>query len=199
MSVQSSYAELNVLPAPVTTGTTIQSFIDTNNELWVAKNGVKGGNWLKARDALHACVYRAAAYTPPTAISAFGADTVLHDAYGIWTGTPTNAFTLPVAGSSSSSTYPLAWWRFYFHWNMSGATSPNYIGQQIYQNGGALTQDNTIICVSGTVTGRTQVMWLCSANDTFQAYYSSSVASLTGGVGLLNNSFSCAFMGLWWG
>jgi hypothetical protein len=185
-------AELNILPPPVTTGG-LQTFLDLYHECWVAKPGVYGGNWYKARDVLHANVFRAAAYTAPTAISAFGADTVQHDPYGLWTGNPTYAYTTPASPASVQA----MWWRFAFHWGCTGMTSPNYLGCQIYQNGGSVTQDNMIMCTSGTCTARTQYMGVGGAGtDTWQAFYSASVASLAGTPGAYQNSFSIAFMGL---
>jgi hypothetical protein len=193
-------AELNILPPPVTTGG-IQSFLDLYRELWIAKPGVNGGNWRKARDVLHASVYRNAALVAPTANSVFPADTVIRDPYGIWVGSPTYAFVLPVAGSVSGAVYPASWWRFAFHWVLQSATSPNYVGCQIFQNGSGVTQDNMIMnqTSAGNCSARTQYMGLGSANDTFQAYYSSSVASLNVYTGPSINTFSCAFMGLFFG
>src|SRR5262252_8854196 len=48
------YANWVPLPAPVTTGTTVQSFIAPDGEVWVSKNGVNSGNWFKARDVINA-------------------------------------------------------------------------------------------------------------------------------------------------
>jgi hypothetical protein len=198
MTIQAyTSAELNILPPPVTTGTTIQSFIDLYNELWVAKNGVYGGAWKKARDVLRASVYRVAAIPAvPTTNTVFPADTVLHDAYGLWTGSPTYVFTTPAPLAPATN----MWWRFAFHWTLAGATSPNYVGCQIWQNGAAITQDNMIMNTTGGCTARTQFMGLASTStDTWQAEYVSSVASLAASTGQVNNAFSIAFMGLFFG
>jgi hypothetical protein len=88
-------AKTATLPAPVTSGTTIQSFTDVLGDVWVAKNGVNGGAWKRARDVVHCEYYRAAAHTFPTAWTAFSFDGLLSDAYGLYVAP---LFTPPVAG-----------------------------------------------------------------------------------------------------
>jgi hypothetical protein len=96
MSIQ-TYAVLDNLPAPVTTGTTIQTFQDVLGDWWVAKNGVNGGNWFRARDVLYARWGRTAAYTYPTSGVNVPFNNVSRDVYGLWSST-SNAFVTPVAG-----------------------------------------------------------------------------------------------------
>jgi hypothetical protein len=185
MTIQAyTAAELNILPAPVTTGGT-QGFIDLYGEQWIAKPGVYGGNWVKARDGLRAWVYRAAAFSPPTAATGlFPADSVKGDPYGMWTGNPSYQFTVPVAG----------WYRLYNHWVGTGAVSPNYVGMSFYQNGTQVINENMIVCASGNITPRLQALISANANDYFQAYYFASVA-VTDAVGLSTTGFSVAYMG----
>ena len=83
------------LGAPVTTGTTIQTFTDASGTVWVAKAGVYGGTWHKARDVLHSRLGRAAAFSASTAVTAFTFDTVVDDVLALYGGT---TFTAPVAG-----------------------------------------------------------------------------------------------------
>jgi hypothetical protein len=78
------YANWVPLPAPVTTGTTLQTFIDPVGDVWVAMNGVNNGNWARARSVLYCRVFRNAAYTSPAVNSAFIYDTVGDDVYGMW-------------------------------------------------------------------------------------------------------------------
>lgn len=85
------------LPAPVTTGTTVQTFTDSLGDLWVAKNGVNGGAWKRARDVLFASVYRNAALTYPTVQGALALDSVTLDRYGLWVPA-SNHFVLPASG-----------------------------------------------------------------------------------------------------
>jgi hypothetical protein len=91
------------LPAPVTSGTTVQSFTDVLNDVWVAKNGVRGGNWRRARDVLRARVFRTANVTASTVNSWnwIPYDTTGWDEYGmvsLGVGSP-GPFTCPLAGA----------------------------------------------------------------------------------------------------
>lgn len=91
-----TYVGLIPLPAPVTSGTTVQSYTDPNGDVWVAKNGVYGGNWNRAREVLYGRVFRNAAYTFPTAAGTnFPWNAVTQDLYGMWSA-PT--FIVPIAG-----------------------------------------------------------------------------------------------------
>ena len=83
------------LPPPVTTGTTTQNFTDGSGVVWVARNGVNGGNWRRARDVLHAKWFRNAPLPLAVAGTNLAFDTMVFDPYGLWAG---GAFTPPVAG-----------------------------------------------------------------------------------------------------
>jgi hypothetical protein len=85
------------LPAALTTGTTIQSYTDPVGEVWVAKNGVYGGNWYKARDVLLGRAYRNSAYTYPGAGAPMQWNAVSQDVYGMWTPA-SYGFTAPISG-----------------------------------------------------------------------------------------------------
>jgi hypothetical protein len=85
------------LPAPVTTGTAVQTFTDPTGDVWVAKNGVNSGAWKKARDALHVSYRRVAAFNVPTTTGAIGMDTVENDPFGLY-NPATGICTVPVAG-----------------------------------------------------------------------------------------------------
>jgi len=85
------------LPPPVTSGSTVQSYVDQNGEVWVAKNGVNAGAWRKARDVLHGHWYRAAAVTFTATLATLVFDTATRDTYGLYNLT-SGVFTCPVAG-----------------------------------------------------------------------------------------------------
>jgi hypothetical protein len=94
-----NYTDWVPTPAPLTSGSTIQSFTDPTGEVWVAKNGVNGGQWLKARDVIYTRLTKTAAYTfPTTAGPVFPWDSVVRDVYGCFSGASGYAFTCPVAG-----------------------------------------------------------------------------------------------------
>jgi hypothetical protein len=84
------------LPPPITSGSTIQAWQDSTGEWFVAKNGVNGGTWRKARDVLHAHVYRSASWSFSAGEITFNFDTAVFDAYGLFT--PGGNFTCPIPG-----------------------------------------------------------------------------------------------------
>jgi hypothetical protein len=90
-----TYAVVNDLPAPVTTGSTIQSFTDVLGDVWVAKNGVSGGAWARARAVLYCRCYRGAAYNTPAINATFVYDTAVDDVYGLFASPGIN---LPIPG-----------------------------------------------------------------------------------------------------
>jgi hypothetical protein len=90
-----NYTDPIPLPAPLTSGTTIQSYTDPLGDVWVAKNGVNGGAWKRAQNVLHSVVYRNAAFNMATANTALSFDTVLRDPYGLWVSP---FFTAPIPG-----------------------------------------------------------------------------------------------------
>jgi hypothetical protein len=83
------------LPAPVTSGATIFSFTDVNGDVWVAKNGVNGGTWHRARDVLYSSMGRGGAFGSTTIATVLAFDTVLSDPYGL---AGASTWTAPVAG-----------------------------------------------------------------------------------------------------
>lgn len=85
------------LPAPVTSGSGIQSFTDALGDVWIAANGVAGGAWKRARDVLHSRWYRASAFSLVVGIAILPMDTLVNDPYGLY-ATATAAFTAPVNG-----------------------------------------------------------------------------------------------------
>jgi hypothetical protein len=124
-----NYTDFVPTPAPVTSGSTIQSYTDPLGDVWVAKNGVYAGAWKRARDVLHPRVYRNAALTMPTASTVVPFDTVWLDTYGLWTpgSSQTYSFVLPVPG-------------IYQAWAQTGfspTASGQWIQSWIQQNGTA--------------------------------------------------------------
>jgi hypothetical protein len=87
---------------PVAPASPFVSFTDGGGEVWVAKGGVNGGAWKKARDVLRAKVYRNAAgtVTQATGIN-MGFDVAQEDPYGLLAPSPTypsGQVTVPIAG-----------------------------------------------------------------------------------------------------
>lgn len=99
-----NYTDPVPIPAPLTSGSTIQSYTDPMGDVWVAKNGVNGGRYLRARDVLHAKYGRTTSYTyiqsTPTAIPF---NSVVRDPYGLWVSA-SNGFQAPIGGLWSAHT-----------------------------------------------------------------------------------------------
>jgi hypothetical protein len=91
-----TYVPAIPLPAPVTSGSGIQTYTDPYGDVWVAANGVNSGAWRRARDVLISRWYRSAALVVPTGSTLFQFDTSSVDNYGLYV--PTNGFTAPVTG-----------------------------------------------------------------------------------------------------
>jgi hypothetical protein len=186
MSIQ-SYALPDNLPAPVTSGTTIQTFQDVTGEWWIAKNGVYSGAWKRARAVLHACVGRAGAFTPPTAMTLFGWDTIITDTYGLYVGSPTYGFVVPVAG----------WYYLNAQWYGAIATLGEYEGIRLQGGPGSatiLTAENMIENVAnGGCNCKSTTTVVAAANDTFTMQYMQSTAG-TGTAGV-NCRFFMSYLG----
>jgi len=94
------YANWVPLPAPVSTTGPLSnggySFTAPDGEVYVAKSGVNGGNWSKARDVLFAQATISSALTGNTGQTTIVWDTVARDVYGMWNGT--SGLVAPIAG-----------------------------------------------------------------------------------------------------
>jgi hypothetical protein len=151
------YTTLNDLPAPVTTGG-IQAFTDVYGEQWVAKPGVYNGSWRKARDVLHAVIYRNAALANmPTSSATFIAyDTVLRDVYGMFSS---NGFLIPAAGwyriQATGNTNAAAIGQYATTWIFGGPSAGTTIGQG----------NNVTVLASGGMSCRAFVETVCAVND----------------------------------
>jgi hypothetical protein len=163
------YANWVPLPAPVTSGTGVQSFVAPDGEVWVAANGVYAGAWKKARDVLHARYYRTAAFNILAAAALLVFDTVdplAGDPYGIGSA---GYLTAPVAGlyRISGQTY----------WGT--LASIQYASFICYVNGGA-TSHNMGQAIAPASAGLGQRMPFDSgvhrlnAGDTMSAWVSGS-------------------------
>jgi hypothetical protein len=166
-----TYAVLNDLPAPVTSGTTIQSFTDVLGDVWVAKNGVYGGAWKRARDALHGTYYRAAAYTWAVAQGNFQYDTVSNDPYGLY-NLGQWQFNVPVAGI----------WRYWSQLAGTATAAGQYLILYTYYNGSASGRNAVSCAGAGTFDVVTEWVSRCAAGDILQTHFSAS-AALTGAAG----------------
>lgn len=170
-----TYAVVNDLPAPVTTGTTIQSFTDVWGEVWVAKNGVNGGNWLKARDVLHGKIARAGAWNTSTTIVQFSYDTIMRDTYGM-AATGGSYWVVPIPG----------WWLWVATLSSAVAAGAGFMQGELRQSGAPVAEALGVPAASGpgglTCNATAMVSVFCAAGDTLQLFQRAST-SVTGGVG----------------
>jgi hypothetical protein len=157
------------IPAPVSSGATIVSFTDVNGDIWVAKNGVNGGAYRRARDVLVSVLFRSAAFSTTTTALALGFDTVLTDDYGIGTGSPT-VWTAPVAG--------------FYKVKSNLAAFSSAVGESLsvaVQKGAQILTNNQT--QSGNATDRfdadVEMLTKCAAGDQLRVLISSS-ATLSG-------------------
>lgn len=91
-----TYVPIIAWPPIVTTGSTLQIFGDPNGDTWIAKNGVKGGNWYRATNVLHSEWYKAGAFTVGAIVN-INMDTMVKDDYGLWNAT-TQGWVAPIPG-----------------------------------------------------------------------------------------------------
>jgi hypothetical protein len=152
------------LPPPVTSGTTIQSFTDASGEVWVAKNGVNGGAWKKARDVLHARWARAAAMTLTPTGQTVVWDTVNRDPYGLYSGG--GNFTAPVAGVYQMTSQIAA-----------GTNAINAYVQVTLALSGVSTTQMTVYAPGTSATSvRSEDRYYFNAGDTFRASAATSAS-----------------------
>jgi hypothetical protein len=119
-------AGATALPPPLLSGSTVQSFTDQSGEVWVAKNGVNGGAWKKARDVLSARWGRSAALTIGTGSTGINMDTVARDPYGLY-----------VTGDRYSAPIP-GWYLISGMVGFTPTAAGQYVTARLYINGGVL-------------------------------------------------------------
>jgi hypothetical protein len=144
------------------------TFTDSAGEAWISRNG---SAWKKARDVLQARVYRAAAYTLPTAFATFPFDTVTRDPYAIWSG---GNFVIPVAGLYIVTNQVV----------VNHGAAGQYANTGIYQNGVAMTWSGSNPGGAGYVPlGNTDHL-VCAAGDlvTSAAFSSPALAVVAASV-----------------
>jgi hypothetical protein len=81
---------------PLPPGGGIASFVDSSGEAWVAKEGVQGGKWMRARDAVHCRWARVSPFDTSIA-GAFAFDSAIDDPLGLYSKDGVY-FVAPVAG-----------------------------------------------------------------------------------------------------
>lgn len=155
------------LPAPVTTGTAINTFTDSLGDIWVAKNGVYGGTWHRARDVLHSRIYLNNAYnTVTTPNTTLPFDTARSDVYGLWN---LSQFTIPVAGVYMVNSQIM----------FQGTAAGQWINYWVYRSAGSVefAGDGTVASGISTSIPNSGPVW-CSVNDIITGVYTASAAGM---------------------
>jgi hypothetical protein len=156
------------LPAPVISGSGIQTFTDVLGDVWVAANGVYNGAWKRARDAVYARIFRNAALTAAvTTFTVMPYDTVSDDLYG-----------LSVLGAGGGIACPLSG---LYLVNGRFSVSGSAVGQrsiiQLAKNGTAQLRGNDVTIYAAQSMGDVISGTLrCVAGDTVQIQYYSTAA-----------------------
>lgn len=174
------------LPPPLAAGAPFQSFTDGSGEVWVAKGGVNGGVFRKARDVLRSRTCRNGAWTVTTTMArtnpgdpAGGYDDFALFNSGSWLA------TVPLAG----------YWRV--SWNVRSyvTASGQWLQAAIYKSN-AVTASNLSWSAGTSPAMQVEVIDTirCNAGDTLEAWAQAS-ASLTGGTGPSNTYFICEYTG----
>lgn len=178
-------AKSATLPAPVTSGSGVQSFTDALGDVWVAMNGVFAGAWKRARDTVNARVTRATAYTTSTSATAFPWANAQWDPYGMWNGgagivTPIPGIYYVKANVQVSTTAAAQWGMLYY----TQSSRPGVNMSTIYQHSG-LALGITINAVE---------LMQCTANDTITTFLQ-TLAAYSIGTNSGSNSFAVAYLG----
>jgi len=163
-----TYVDPIPLPAPVTSGSGIQSYTDPLGDVWVAANGVNSGNWRRAREVLKARAGPSAntAVTPANAFQVVLLSTISSDTYGL---VSSNRFNLPIAG----------WWRFHGSSAMGSGIARWIV--TCFKNGaeyarGTDISNVTTASISGGVVNDTIP---CAAGDYLELRVFCSIATLS--------------------
>jgi hypothetical protein len=154
------------LPAPVTSGSGVQSYTDPYGDVWVALNGVNGGNWKRARDVLQAKVSKGGAYTTSTSATAIPWTAVSFDSYGMWNGSA--SFIAPIAGIYQVKA------AVGINFTAAGQWSLLYMTQSSV--GGNAQGFQTLLSGTATASLITEDLLQCTAGDIITAFLQTSAA-----------------------
>lgn len=124
---------------PVTGGSNVASYTDAAGETWVAKNGVNGGAWRKARNVIRARWTRHAALTlPNNSANLLALDTKTFDDYGLYNVQTASQFVCPLPG----------YYRTVMHFQATATAVGQSAYVSLYRNGTQYQQSASPNCGS---------------------------------------------------
>jgi hypothetical protein len=161
----------NPAAEPATASAAIVSRADTSGEVWVAKAGVNGGAWRKARDALRARWRRAAAFNLTATWTRFQLDTMNFDEYGFYSSGAWLA-TCPIKGYYRVSLTVTG--------SAVGVSNTAYVA--LYKNAVTIAQaaSGPAAAAGNAVSVTLADTIQCVAGDTLEMWIASVGATLTG-------------------
>jgi hypothetical protein len=171
MSLIPTYAIPDSLPPPVTSGTTVQSFTDVWGDVWIAKNGVYGGAWKRARDTLYGKWYRSAALT----VGAYGPlqlDATTRDPYSMFFNVAQGAAAVPIAG-----VYDML-----LQISATATATGQWVQPRIFINSELMAVSQSYASSANAFSSVVSQQFACNAGDVLQFFINIS-ASLAIGVG----------------
>lgn len=174
-------AKTATLPAPVTSGSGIQSFTDALGDVWVAANGVNSGRWRRATDVVKSRIYRNAAWTAQTSSTIMVFDATTKDDYTFY-NTASGLYTCPVAG----------WYRVSSQMGVQYSTAAQSVGAAIVlmratppgaAAGYSQTNDTRTTTVNGILSYYTNDIIYCAAGDQLSLWFNTGQTPNTTRVG----------------
>jgi len=168
---------------PAYAGAGFGTYTDASGEVWVAKATVNGGAWSRARDALHARVWRNAAVNSAAAatFATLTWDAVSFDTYGLYVSPN---FVVPVAGMYSLR-------------GQVGATlaASQYVQFQFLRNGAALSSMTLYSPAAVGTSPSGSDTTPCAANDTLSVNWRTQGGGQALTVGTNQSYFAIDYLG----
>lgn len=177
-----TYVTTVPLPAPLTSGSGVQSYTDPTGEVWVAANTVKGGNWYRAKDVLKCRISRTAVYNLPTGAGVTMVyDTANKDDYTMY-NTTTGIMAAPVIG----------WYRVHAQIQCGAQAIGSFLQITIYLASTSFAQD-TMYTYSAAIYQTVRVSDILYATSVGQQFTIQTRASTAAASSQSQNTDYCTF------
>jgi hypothetical protein len=167
-----------VQPPPLSGAAPFSYYTDTNGDTWVAKGGVNGGAWKRAKDVLHARYHRNGALTSQSSNLNIAWDAKEYDDYGLYVSASTG-FILPLPGV----------WKLMGLMTCTTTAVNQTLLIDIWQTNFRKTEHRIISPLAGTVSCQAEAVMRCVVNDNLQVGSLTSPGSLAYVVGF---AYTCA-------